>query len=287
MRVIYIAKHGSGGNDDEEAIAFALTKLGHEVVPIQEAQFIDGSKLVGDLALFHHPHNLAAVASVCIPKVFWCFDLVAWDASVRHQNRMTWARQMLAVADLGFFTDGDWVTQDATSKAIWLTQGADERETAQWSIPANTETDVLFVGGVGYGRDEFVTEMRIKYGRQFKHISKGCYGSALEYEIRSAKIVLAPDTPVSARYWSNRVYNVLRLGGFLLHPYCAGLRRQYPNLFTYRNRDGLHGLIRDFLHSDRGWSYSLAWQAHTLENHTYRHRCVELLRTVKERLDVG
>ena len=36
MKIVYVAKHHSGDNDDEGAICYALEALGHEVVRFRE-----------------------------------------------------------------------------------------------------------------------------------------------------------------------------------------------------------------------------------------------------------
>ncbi len=77
MRILYLARHGSGGNDDEGAIQFALEQLGHTVIAVSE----DCTSLNGipaNMLLCHHYHELARLAKVRIPKVSWCFDLIDW-----------------------------------------------------------------------------------------------------------------------------------------------------------------------------------------------------------------
>jgi hypothetical protein len=67
-----------------------------------------------------------------IPKVFWCFDLIDFEKEPillpRFQERKVWAKRMLELCDIGFFTDGEWVAKDDTGKAVWLTQGFDSRQ---------------------------------------------------------------------------------------------------------------------------------------------------------------
>jgi len=320
MKIVYVGKHDSGGNDDEGAIHFALEKLGHEVVRVMESYTKGVSNLQADFLLCHHWHDLFALRQVKIPKVFWCFDLIDWpEGGQRHSQRRKWMTELTAICDLGFLTDGDWVAQDKTGKLHWLTQGADERpcdgtfdyvrdvriksnaKGQQWMRelvykPEDYEfvspqvvrpVDVLFVGGLGYGRESFVKELRERYGEKFKHVLKGCHGVALANEINRAKIVVAPDSPVTERYWSNRVYNVLRLGGFLLHPWSEGLYQQYKeplSLVMYRKLE-LTAVIDRWL-SEEKLREQLAGEAHrwTMKKHTYSHRCATLVQTIKEKL---
>ncbi len=280
MRVVYVAKHDSGGNDDEGAIHFALEKLGHDVVRVREAHSKKTERIEADFLLCHHWHDYATLAKVTIPKVCWCFDLIDWPTPAgRHAERREWARRMADLCDVCFFTDGDWAARNGGQ---WLTQGADERESAEWSLGTNG-VDVLFVGGIGYGRDKFVQEMRMMYGGyRFKHIAKGCHGAALQHEIASAKIIVAPPTPISARYWSNRVYNMLRMGGFMLHPHIAELKSQLPCLPTYTTMDDLHGMI-DYYRGKPEQRKQIAELGHryVMQHHTYRHRVEAIVDAVK------
>lgn len=310
MKILYIAKHNSGGNDDEGAIAYALRKLGHEVYCWQESEAQRVVPMHSDFVLFHHWNNVDAIKRLRFPKVFWCFDLIHWpgDPSMakRNNDRVLWAGTMTGQVVIGFMTDGDWVAEDRTGKLYWLPQGADERPeltynaitmrpgpddpkdpSAKFLTATEVTTDILFVGGVDYGRAGFITEMQTKYGEGFRYIKSGCYGPALEYEIRRAKIVVAPDTPVTDRYWSNRIYNVLKHGGFLLHPYSKGLVEQFgDSVEWYESRAQLHRLI--------GWALGLSddprrrhvqrTQEILNAKHLYRHRCEQLCGIVKEKL---
>lgn len=299
MRILYIAKHGQVDttNDDEGAITFALEQLGHSVTTIREceAHRLDASKLEADFALFHGWYGYDGEVfrdKLRMPKVFWYFDLVDWktaDAELhaRHLKRIAWAKQMIQQCDLGFFTDGDWVDRDKTGKAYWLTQGADERFVESWATPIIDPVDVLFVGGTGYGRGSLIKDLQERYGTSFCHVKGGYYGAGLEYRIHSSRVVVAPDTPITDRYWSNRVYNMLRYNAYLLHPYSNGLRTQYSaKLAMYETREHLHQLIEHTLQKPEHFTSKMQYMGHehTMSNHTYRHRCEQLVSIVKERL---
>lgn len=297
MRILYIAKHGSGGNNDEDAVSFALRKLGHEVDCVHERNvYVDN--ISGDFCLFHHWHDIrtmSAISNKSIPLVFWNFDLVEWpDPTLEARNvmRRTWMHEVMKVVDLGFCTDGDWVAKHP-DKLVWLTQGFDER---QQPAPPTTKTIPILFTGIGKGggiqRESFVAEMRDKYGEGFLHYIKGLHGDKLAAMIAQAKIVVAPDSPVTDRYWSNRVYNVLGMGGFLLHPYASGLDDQYnidksSFIDFYKTRQEMHDTIEWIIdpHYDKlRYTGSEMCRIITLKEHTYRHRCEVLVSTVKARL---
>jgi len=311
MRILYVAKHGSGGNDDEGAVAHALFKLGHEVVHVHErdTELLFTPRPPCDFLLFHGWHDLDSLRRVAIPKVCWFFDLVdSKDPSLaaRDARRREWSVAVHGIADLCFHTDGDWVIRHNAERAavgkypkgFWLPQGCDERVSGPGRRNEHLPpVDLLFTGisrGGGTERERWVSMMEQCHGDRFHHVSRNVHGRALADLIANSKIVLAPGGPVTDLYWSNRVYLACGFGAFLLHPYSHGLDRQVeatrapgskvPLVFYYDNEQ-LHHLI--------GWymqrpavrqeiaTAAVEWaRAH----HTYRHRCEELVRTVKERL---
>lgn len=293
MRIAYVAKHYSGGNDDEGAIHFALERLGHEVIRIQESK---GSKVLGyrpDIVLFHKWYDTESIARISCPKVFWYFDLVNYpDLSLRGrcQERIRWMDLVMPLVDLGFCTDGDWVRRNP-AKLIHLTQGADERvmDKGKW-LP--NQPPILFTGirNGGRGRVAFVDMMRERYGDKFKWIERGTYGRRLADQIASSQIVVCPDSPVTNHYWSNRVYMAAGFQGFIIHPYCLHLTADYEDrreLLFYTDSINLHALIEHYLSvPEERERVALAAFNRTKAEHTYRHRCETLIRTIKDRLKI-
>lgn len=294
MRILYVARHGSGDNDDEGAISYALRKLGHTVLEVPEAHGGIASATGIDLLLFHKWYDYGAVArSDARVKAFWHFDLVTsddWELKNRDAERVEWMSRITPLVDLGFCTDGDWVASDTTGKLRWLTQGMDERVAGIADPPPNgQDVEILFTGTTIHGgrRMSHVRELVRRYGRRFKVIGdrtkKRYHGRELAAVFARAKVVIAPDGPVTDRYWSNRVYNTLGLGGFLLHPACEGLSTQYApgELIRYADREHLNELIDFYLHrpADRDARRKWGYEA-TVTRHLYRHRCEELVREV-------
>lgn len=306
MRILYIANHDSGGNDDEGAITYALSELGHDVVRLNEfgwktTDYMYGSEGV-DLVLFHKWCNPEALFQIGCPKVFWYFDLVrSGDIGLQRRDagRLQWMMKVLPYVDIGFCTDGDWANETWTRNAkdqpephpklVWLTQGADGRIVGRGKPTFKSDYDLLFTGirKGGEKRASWVDEMTATYGSKFCHLERGYYRERLRDLIASSKIVLAPDGPVTARYWSNRVYNALGFGAFMIHPYCEGLTQHYgvTELVMYRSREELHELINDWLaHPNTRQLVSEAALERTKREHLYRHRVESLLKTVKEKL---
>lgn len=166
-------------------------------------------------------------------------------------------RDVLAIPRVvaGFCTDGDWVVEDRgrTGKLRWLMQGADERTLGFGTpIPDYAGAEILFTGMINHGRRraEHVAHLQARYGDRFAVMGDGGpkyrrHGRELADVFASCKVVVAPDGPNTARYWSNRVYLTLGLGGYLLHPRCEGLQEHYlaSELTTYKDWAHLDYLI--------------------------------------------
>lgn len=297
MRIVYIAKHDSGGNDDEGAITHALTELGHDVQRVREDRGVAACRMCCDFMLFHHWNDLVAINRFKVPRVFWYFDLVKTDDPLLHKRiapREAAVRRVTDCVDLGFLSDGDWVNQDTTGKLVWMTQGVDERTISLMEHdPAVTLPPILFTGSViGERRQRHIEALQQRYTDQFSIIGDGVprlHGGKLAYVLNNTRITIAPDGPSTDNYWSNRVYLTTGMGGFLLHPSCSRLREQYSpeELVCYDTREHLFELIDEYLedHVKREKMRRAAYSK-TVECHLYRHRCAQLISTVQERLKV-
>lgn len=294
MRILYVAKHDSGGNDDEGAITHALQELGHDVQRLREEMGHNGRKIKADFCLFHKWCDVAAIEQLDMPKVFWYFDLVDypsdWTLGARCIARKTWMQNIIPLVDLGFCTDGDWVANDDSGKLVWLTQGADGRIIGADKKPIVSPSKILLTAGKNGGtqRSSFVSQMVNTYKTALTYFPQGVYREHLRSVIANSSLVIAPDSPITDRYWSNRVYVTLGFGACLLHPYASGLCDDYINgkeIEMYADRDILKSKItyildKPYLAEER----AAAGLERTKKEHTYRHRCQTLVETVKQRI---
>lgn len=301
LKIIYVAKHGPADNRDEEAIGYALEKLGHEVIRIEERRalsLISNPITDADFLLYHKWERGLSIISQWkhCPIAFWDFDLV-YSAdptlSQRIATRTKWMAAVLPHITVGFCTDGDWVNQDKSGKLVHLMQGADERLVG-YGDSNQTIAPIIFTGSVFHGADRanHIASLQARYGDQFQVIGNGPardkkHGRALADLFASTKIVVAPDGPNTNNYWSNRVYLTLGLGGFLLHPYCEKLLQHYDSneLVMYHSKDELEHLIDYYLtHDAEREIIRRAGHERTLQSNLYRHRCEKLIEIMKERI---
>lgn len=301
MNILHICKPYGGENDDEGAIAFAFEKLGHKVYRMDERNFVNYPRSEEfDFALCHHHPYPSRLKDLKCPMLFWYFDRVEQlEASLRQrsEDRRIWIERMTSICHMGFCTDGDYVAQDKSGKLHWLMQGADERiykSTLDLS-PTSLSIDLLFAGARGHGvpREKQLDAVKDKFPGKMKVIENRfrVYREAFADVLRSTRICIAPAYPVSDRYWSNRVYVVTSLGGFLLHPWTKGIEEQYgSDLITYRDQEELYSLIDYWLDDSEEVESErermvMCGRMRTLRDHLYRHRCEVILKLFKQSME--
>jgi hypothetical protein len=300
MKIVYIAKHNSGGNDEEGSISYALEKLGHEVFKIHESKVpIYRGKVHGDLLLMHKYQDVTRLPQFSMPKVCWFWDMVVFpndgEMVERNQFRLKWLRNVIDSVDLVFMTDGDWLQSNKNcGKLHILRQGHDERRIGIGRREDNLRNDVLMTAtryGWGTGRREFVNWMYETYRGRMTHVVEGKYGQELADLMVNHGVVVAPEYPMTDLYWSNRVYLTLGYGGFLLHPVSAGLMESFQemrHLTYYHDKHDLECRLEMYMkHPEARRHVAQQGMEEIRQRHTYTHRCVELLSVVKRELGVG
>jgi spore maturation protein CgeB len=65
--------------------------------------------------------------------------------------------------------------------------------------------------------------------------------------------MIAPKYPQTNKYWSNRVYNTIGRGGFMIHPYCKDMLEEFEdgvNIVLYKNQKEMFEKIDYYLQND-------------------------------------
>lgn len=289
MRIVYFANHGNINSDDTEGhIVYSLKKLGHEVHRIMESAPMAVPDEGFDLFLFHKggPHILKVLDRVKYPKVFWYFDKVDFMSTTRSE----WMARVVPKVDLGFLTDQTWLLENPNPKLMILRQGigdmniklGEPRE--EWKIP------IVFTGSVYDGREDFVSAMKLKYGRKFQVFNNKFIRELYDF-CASVDIFVAPQYPSDDFYWSSRIYITLGSGGFLIHPHCEGLAAEYidgKHYVSYKTMDELFKKVDYYLaHPDEREKIRMAGYKKTIDQFTYTKRCKTLLGVIQARLNIG
>lgn len=202
-----------------------------------------------------------------------------------------------------FTADGDPDTQTwMEARGVnhrWLPAGVCHREVGPGRpAPDRFPWDVVFVGSNNYGglhpewayRDRLHTFLQRHYRNRFACLP-AAYGEAIRgqdlNDLYSTVPVVVGDSLCPGftwrNYWSDRVYETVGRGGFLVMPKVPGLDQHFQDRKHLRFYDwgdwGQLGTIIDGALDDRYSSREVAADgcAHVAGHHTYLHRMRDLL----------
>lgn len=255
MRVFYIGRFYHSWNT-ENYVVYAMKQNGVDVVKrvytctgdiSSYTRQIEKSK--PDVVLFSKASNrcFADLIQWCrergIITVCWLWDLY-WGYRSQRPSQF--------LCDLLFSTDGghdtSWVDYGANHRL--LRQGIHEPDHKLYT--ADKDVDIAFVGSANsYKQRRVLTRwLTSTYGGRV-HYHTNLRGLALNQELARTKIVVGDTYPVK-NYWSNRVYEILGRGGFLLFPETVGLDTEFTDgvhYVSYRRNDfrHLHSRIKYYL----------------------------------------
>lgn len=260
MQIAYIAKHNQNNNDDEGAITYALTKLGHEVTCIDQRadSFPELFERKYDLCLFHRWEKAYLLDSLKCPKICWFFD----EMNFHNRKHIAFISPHTTIVAV---TDGQEVTGH---NHIFLPQGIDERISP---LPANPEC-FRYIGTLRGKRRGFVERMRNRFIVALHGTKKNnkVYRSKLGVVVASSTLCIAPPYPIKERYWSNRAYLLSAYGGVIAHPICS-LREHYipgKEMIFYDNEDHLYDIMSTYTFSPEIREAAIE----RTKMHTYRKR---------------
>jgi SAM-dependent methyltransferase len=162
--------------------------------------------------------------------------------------------------------------------------------------------DVIFVGGgAEYGhfrewpyRRELVAWLERTYGNRYSkygHPQATMRNQDLNDLYSSVKVVVADSLCpgfTKPNFWSDRVYETIGRGGFIIHPYIKGMEEEFTDgetivFYEYGNLAQLKEKIDYYLdpaHADERERIRTAGQAWVRENATYHNRLQQLLDVV-------
>lgn len=166
--------------------------------------------------------------------------------------------------------------------------------------------DVLFVGGgdnpgsdTAYGHPEWgyrnvlIKWLRDTYGYRFTkygHPEATVRNLALNKLYKESKVVVGDSVCIDFNhtyYWSDRVYETIGRGGFLIHPYIKGLEEEFTDgetivFYEYGNFSDLKKKIDYYLeHDDEREHIRKAGHEFVKNNATYTQRLKQMLDIVK------
>jgi len=295
MRIYYI---GNFDNEfsTEQYIFEALLEQGYDVKAVQEDLFT--SKEHYDMAQGYDllllakgrlkdglPGLVRLLQEFKGKKAFWLFDKM-FDF---RPERAEWMTTVIPLVDIYFVTDGSarhWYDRFNVPYKI-LRQGVLK---GYYGQPKRLYQDfqVAFIGSL-YTEER--KKMLDELGQEFKVLVMGTHDM---YQVRGQKLadicasvpVIVADSLGFDYYWSNRIYETLGAGGFLIHPNIKGLDEEFidgQHYTGYKLGDwvDLKEKVSLALQNTVARQFqAVAGQKLVLDRYTYGHRVRTMMRNI-------
>lgn len=286
--------------------ANTLESLGHTVHRLQEgkattAEIFDYTKRA-DLLVWVHTHGWKTPEQVGYTVKELLLDLQDYNIPTMTYHLDLWfgiGRQKDLEQDDFYKTIGhfftvdklmaDWFNENTEVKGHYLQAGVYEPE-CQLDKSGGMQNEVIFVGSRGYHpewqyRPQLIDWLKKTYGDKFKHFGNDglgvVRGEALNQLYGSSKVVVGDTLCLNfdyPHYWSDRVYETLGRGGFMIHPYIKGMEDHFEDgkhlvFYEYGDFNDLNSKIDYYLeHDTEREAIRLAGHEHVKKNHTYTNR---------------
>lgn len=251
----------------ESQHAKTLESMGHTVNKLQEAEASAEDILAkassSNLFIWIHTHGWATKGHITmdtvlkelkklnIPTITYHLDL--WLGLDRQKDLRE--DPFYSMIEHFFATDklmADWFNENTKVKGHYLPAGVFENETIMLDKDAKEVPEIVFVGSRGYHpewpyRPQLISWLEDTYKDNFGHYSgeEGSMGLKrglhLNQLLADTKIVIGDSLCINfvyPHYWSDRVYETIGRGGFLIMPYIQGLDDYFE--------DGKHLVFYEF-----------------------------------------
>lgn len=290
----------------------SLEALGHTVIALQETQasseMILDEAMKSDMFVWIHTHGWKTPGSIKmdsvlkylkmanIPTVSYHLDL--WMGLQRQKDL---ENDSVYKSIEHFFTVdkqmAEWFNKNTNVKGHYLPAGVFKDE-CYIAPKSSTSKDVIFVGSRGYHpehayRPKLIDWLKSTYGNRFEHLGGDglgvVRGEKLNQLYSDTKVVVGDSLCINFNYpyyWSDRVYETLGRGGFIIHPYIKGMEEHFTDkehlvFYEFGNFEQLKELIDYYiLHSIEREKIRIAGNEHVKANHTYENRWKEIINTV-------
>jgi hypothetical protein len=289
--------------------ANTLESMGHTVLRMQETEAISEDiykqALNSDLFIWIHTHGWKTPGRYDMEKVLknlkqkgiitMTYHLDLWFGLQRQKDLNTYP----VYKHIGhFFTVdsqmADWFNNNTAVKGHYLPAGVYHKEC--YIEPAKLKNDVIFVGSKKYHqewqyRPQLINWLSDTYKNKFRHYGNGgiksLRGSELNTLYASSKIVVGDTLCIDFKYpdyWSDRVYETMGRGGFIIHPYVSGMEKEFEDkkhlvFYEYGNFKQLKELIDYYMEHDKERE-TIRKAGHELvkEKYTYKNRWEYILK---------
>lgn len=292
-----------------------LREMGHQVVALHESeatgQEVLDQALQSDLFVWIHGHSertpglpmkevLNELKKCGIITMTWHHDLFV---GLGRSNKIL-EEDVYTNIDHFFSTDKlmiDWINRETRVKGHYLPSAVYQGET-KYLLPSGGDAelfnkDVVFVGNKGYHpewpyRPQLINWLTEEYGDSFGWYSgeEDSFGLKRGLDMNQlfadSKVVVGDSLCIDFNYpyyWSDRVWETLGRGGFLIMPYIKGLDDYLEDgkhlvFYEFGDFDDLRKKIDFYLENDQAREYiRKTGHEYVKKHHTYRNRWEHIL----------
>lgn len=286
-----------------------LQNLGHSVISLQETQATGEQVLeaaeTSDALIWVHTHGwdtpglrMAQVLSELkkrgIPTLTYHLDL--WFGLERQKDMQSddyWHIQHFFTVDKKM---ADWFNTESDIQGHYINAAVYDAE-CYWN-PTPAARDLIFVGSKGYHpewpyRPQLIEWLHGAYGGRFTHYGGDgagvIRGDALNDLYASTKVAVGDSLCINfdyPYYHSDRVYETLGRGGFIIHPYIKGMEENFNDgehlvFYKFGDFEDLKNKIDFYIENDEAREIIRAsGHEHVKKNHTYLNRWTEILESL-------
>lgn len=289
--------------------AKTLESMGHKVIRMQESEARSEHILFeaqeADLFIWIHTHGWRTPGKYEMDKVLNTLKLNKIPTITYHLDLWFGLQRQKDLdvhpvyKNIGhFFTVdkkmADWFNEKTDVKGHYVPAGVFDQECILRKSSA--QRDVVFVGSKKYHpewryRPQLINWLSETYRDRFEH-----YGSGGKQNIRgmdlnkiywTSKVVVGDTLCINfdyPDYWSDRVYETMGRGGFIIHPYVSGMEKEFEDkkhlvFYEYGNFDQLKELIDYYIeHDEEREQIRLAGHQLVKEKYTYKNRWEHILK---------
>lgn len=279
--------------------------LGHDVLPLQEsthdwsAIYTETTDWRADLLWYTRTWGIAnprlglqileGLELQGIPSVSYHLDIyVGLKREATMEGDPFWHTTRVFTAD-GGVDESVWRSKGIEHR--WMPAGVFAPECYLAERPRSQRIPVAFIGSEQpyheewpY-RPELIRHLRRSFGLGFRRYpvrrDRAIRGDDLNRLYAAVDVVVGDSLCLGfthERYWSDRIYETLGRGGFLIHPRIVGIEDHFVDgehvvLYEFGDWLGLDRIIRHYLrHHEERERIRLAGHAHVKAHHTYTHR---------------
>lgn len=310
MKIIYVGNF-TQPHCTEVHIARTLENMGHQVTRVQEdpknKRTLISTARGHDMFLFTRTwsnlvtlDHLRQLKDMGIPTVSYHLDLyVGLQRGAGIDTDPFWRTEYV------FSPDGDPASQayfeERGINHHYLKPGVflEECVRAEPNHDPELSGDVIFVGGgLEYNhpewpyRHQLVQWLMDNYPTQYKkfgHPQRTVRNAELNILYANSKIVIGDSLCLNFNhpyYWSDRVYETIGRGGFIIHPFIEGMQEEFTDgeniaFYKFNDWDGLRRQIDYYLSNDAERNRIRDNGFEFVKNHaTYNNRLEEVLSVV-------